>query len=514
MFKFKDGNFRVSIRARFLFILLMIILLPFLAYRLAVDLHKVLLENQATIQYQTLVNLSLILENRTDLWALQIQAGKPTSQLAHLDLDNSVLWVVNIYQQTTYVIGHFPKEGLIRTRDPFVFLGEHLIQTLAIFSPFAFPFPYPQSENPEKMLIETSIRGETSQQYRKDSQGRPISLMTSTPLKVNNQILGVIVLEQKMATLLGDSLQTFYRIIGVGSLVFLFTLLGAITHIATLSRRIVRLDADVRNTFNLNGKIMAHNFPDGYQRGYHDELSDLRHHIFEMIQQLSSYERYLKQFPKALRHELHNPLNRLSMSLSLLEKDINHKQLDFAQHAVQQLKQIIASLTEATSIEDSLSQQVPEPFPISLMLNHYMENISSLNPDVPLKFNNSLPESTLVMGDGFMIEQLMDKLISNAKDFNDNNSPITINFTKEKNAVILQIINTGEYLPKGFEKRIFDGMTSIRRLNDSEQSHLGLGLYIVKLIIEYHKGKISAFNRDDIEGEFQGVEFKVTLPII
>lgn len=491
----------------------MITLLPFLAYRFAIDLHKLLLKNQATIQYQTVVNLSLILENRTDLWALQIQSGKPSSQLAHLDLENSILWVVNVYQQTTYVIGRFPKEDQVKTSDPFMFLGEGIIKTFTAFLPFSFPYSFPQSLSPERTLINNSIKGETFQQYRKDSLGKPISLMSSTPLKLNNQILGVIILEQKLDSLLGDSLNTFYRLIGIGSLVFLFAILGAITHIAALSRRIVRLDSDVRNTFNISGKISTQNFPDGYQQGYHDELSDLRHHIFEMLQQLSSYERYLKQFPKALRHELHNPLNRLSMSLSLLEKDVKHKQLDFSQHAVQQLKQIIASLTEATSIEDSLSQQDPEDFPISLMLNHYMENVTILNPKNEFKFSNNVTESTLVMGDGFMIEQLMDKLISNAKDFNDYKTPIEIILTKETDKVHLHIINTGEHLPKGFEKRIFDGMTSIRTPNESQQSHLGLGLYIVKLITEYHKGKIIAFNRNDINGNLPGVEFKITLPV-
>ncbi len=512
IFKSKGRNFQVSIRTRFFILLLMMTFLPFLAYLLATDLHKVLLKNQTTIQYQTVVNLSLVLENRADLWALQIQSGKPSGQLAHLNLDESVLWVVNVYQQTTYVMGRFPEEENQET-DLFIFLGEGIIKTFTTFLPFSFPYPFPQSKEPEKTLIEHSLQGETFQQYRKSPEGTPISLMSSAPLKINNRILGVIILEQKMSTLLGEPLNTFYRLVGISSLVFLFTVLAAVTYIASLSRRIVRLDADVRNTLSLKNKASIQKFPNHYQNEYHDEISDLRQHIFEMLQQISSYERYLKQFPKALRHELHNPLNRLTMSLSLLEEDINHKQLDFAQHAVQQLKQIISSLTEATSIEDSLSQQKPEKFPISIMLNNYMENVTSLNPEVELKFNINLPKSTQIMGDGFMLEQLMDKLLSNAKDFNDQKYPINVSAIIDKDDVIISVINTGKHLPKGFEKRIFDGMTSIRNPNESEQTHLGLGLYIVKLIVEYHNGTINAFNRDNINNSLQGVEFKVKLPI-
>jgi len=68
------GSFRLrlSIRNRFFILLLLLTVLPFLAYNFAVDLHRLLLKNQAIIQQQTVINLSYILENRTDLWALQI----------------------------------------------------------------------------------------------------------------------------------------------------------------------------------------------------------------------------------------------------------------------------------------------------------------------------------------------------------------------------------------------------------------------------------------------------------
>lgn len=511
----KGKNLRLSIRSRFFIVLLLLTILPFLAYRFAIDLHQVLLKNQATIQNQTVVNLSLILENRTDLWAMQIQAGNPTSQLAHLNLTNSVLWIVNEYGQTTYVVGSLPKENSLKSDNIFGLLGATIIKTFATFLPFSLPYPYPQSTTPEKTLITKSIRGETFQQYRMNKNNQPISLMSSSPLRVKGRILGVIVLEQKMSTMLGESLRTFYHLVGMGALIFLFSILGAIVYIAALSRRIMMLDADVSNTFKLGGKITTQNFTDGYQRGYHDELSDLRHHIYEMLQQLSSYERYLKQFPKALRHELHNPLNRLSMSLSLLEADVNHKQLDFAQHAVAQLKQIIASLTEATSIEDSLLNQPPEAFPVISMLNHYMENVLSLNPQTEFIFKNQESDALMLMGDGFMLEQLMDKLISNAKDFNDGKTSIQVLISSSINHhLIIKVINSGQALPEGFENRIFDGMTSIRKVNEDTETHLGLGLYIVKLIAEYHQGKVTAHNLNEERDGLNGVLFKVSLPLM
>jgi len=513
-FNIKLIGLRLSIRTRLFVLLLLLTILPFLAYRFAIDLHRIMLNNQAIVQQQTVENLALILENRTDLWALQIQSGTPT-RLSHLNLANSVLWVVNERGQTTYVVGHLPQESSQEKTDLFTAGGKSLIKTLATFLPYSLPYPYPQSEMPERTLINQSLKGSTIQQYRMDKSQQPVSLMSATPLVVKEQIIGALILEQRMETLFSTSLNHFYRLIGIGAAIFLIVIIGAIIHTASLSNRIMRLDNDVKKTFNAQGRLTELVFPDKINRFYQDELSDLRHHIHEMLKQLGAYERYLKQLPKTLRHELHNPLNRLAMSLSLLEKETQHTQLDYAQHAVAQLKQIIASLSEATSIEDSLNLQAPEALPIGQMLNHYMRNNIDLHPDWDLKFENRVPENILILGDGFMLEQMLDKLLSNAKDFSDGKVPITVQSQITDQKIKITVENSGPHLPAGHEQQVFDGMTSIRHLNQDEQTHLGLGLYIVKLITDFHRGKAYAENFEEYQGrKLQGVRFIVELPIL
>lgn len=514
MMNIKLINPRLSIRTRFFVLLLLLTILPFLAYRFAIDLHRIMLNNQAIVQQQTVENLALILENRTDLWALQIQTGSPT-RLSHLNLTNSVLWVVNEHGLTTYVVGQLPKETLDKESDLFTSAGKILIKTLATFLPYSLPYPYPQSETPERNLINQSLKGKTIQQYRMNDSQQPVSLMSATPLMVKEKIIGSLVLEQRMETLFSKSLNYFYRLIGIGATIFLIVIIGAIIHTAALSNRILRLDNDVKKTFNIKGRLTDLVFPDKTNRFYQDELSDLRHHIHEMLKQLGAYERYLKQLPITLRHELHNPLNRLSMALTLLEKETQHTQLDYAQHAVAQLKQIIASLSEATSIEDSLSRQTPEAFPIGLMLEHYMKNNMDLHPEWNLRFKSNLSQDLKILGDGFMLEQMMDKLLSNAKDFSDGKQPITVQSQlTPKNLVEITVENSGKPLPTGHEQQIFDGMTSIREMNQDQHAHLGLGLYIVKLITDFHRGRVYAENIRNGQGKPQGVRFTIELPVI
>jgi len=501
---------RLSIRTRFFILLLLLTILPFLAYRFAIDLHRIMLNNQAIVQEQTVQNLALILENRTDLWALQIQSGMPT-RLSHLNLTNSVLWVVNESRQTTYVVGQLPNKEDPKEVDLFTSSGKILIKTLATFIPYSLPYPYPQSSTPEHNLITQALAGTTHQQYRMDEHNQPISLMSSTPLIIKNKTIGAIVLEQRMETLFSHNLNYFYRLIGIGAFIFFIVIIGALIHTASLSNRIIRLDNDVKRTFNSQGRITDLVFPDRTNRIYQDELSDLRHHIYEMLKQLGAYERYLKQLPKTLRHEIHNPLNRLSMALSLMESDTKSPQLGYAQHALAQLKQLISSLSEATSIEDSLQSQSPEPFPIGEMLEHYLANTTTLHPAWNLEYQCNIAHGTQVCGDGFMIEQLMDKLLSNAADFSQEDTPISVNCSLQNNNVSISVSNYGPLLPEGFEQQVFEGMTSIRELNKDNQTHLGLGLYIVKLIADFHQGKAYAENIFKSNG--QGVRFSVDLPI-
>ena len=91
-----------SIRRRFIVLFFIISLLPLLAYRFALDLHQVLLQNQAALHLQTVQNLALILETRPELWGQTTATGQV---LSHIDFSQTSIWLVNTEGQTTYVMG-------------------------------------------------------------------------------------------------------------------------------------------------------------------------------------------------------------------------------------------------------------------------------------------------------------------------------------------------------------------------------------------------------------------------
>jgi signal transduction histidine kinase len=99
---------------------------------------------------------------------------------------------------------------------------------------------------------------------------------------------------------------------------------------------------------------------------------------------------------------------------------------------------------------------------------------------------------------------MLDKLAENAVEFSALGDQIDITLTSDAGEVIVTVTNPGPPLPDKMLTQLFDSMVSVR--DNNRDKHLGLGLFIARLIAEGHGGSISA---DNIDG---GVMFQIRLP--
>lgn len=500
--------FKFTIRRRLVLLLLMLGLLPLMAYRFAIDFQHLLLEHQARLHQHTVQNLALILENRPDLWGQTQAAGQV---LSHVDLQTSSIWLVNPQGQTNYVMGQLAKQTPQST-PIFEQLGAQIIGLVGQLSGQVLPYPFPQSANPELTLIKLALDGQSSQQYRTDQQGQAVSLMSASPLYLEKQQVGAIVFEQNLDTIFNQTLRHFHYLVGLGSLLMLLVLLGVWWYSRSLSNRIVRLGGDVTNSFELEHRQWQ---PNALKRSepYADEITDLRQNILEILEKIASYERYLKQLPNSLRHELHNPINRLSATLELLSLESDHPRIAQAQQSLLQLQQIIQALSESSSLEQSLQSHNLSRLKVVPRLIHYFNDVQASQAPGLVVIEDQLSKRDLnVMADGFLLEQLLDKLIDNALSFNNTACPIRIRLVNTAKQISVEVINCGPLLPDGFETQIFEGMVSMRPPNQTDETHLGLGLYLARLIAEFHQAGLQASNWQ--QAGLQGVRFKLSLNLI
>jgi signal transduction histidine kinase len=120
----------------------------------------------------------------------------------------------------------------------------------------------------------------------------------------------------------------------------------------------------------------------------------------------------------------------------------------------------------------------------------------------------SVPAEPLqVLGAADLLAQMLDKLVENAVDFAASGSKVRVLLASNEHEVVLRVENEGSALPDSIRDSLFDSMVSVRGEQSGGVPHLGLGLYIARLIAEFHGGALHAEN---LPGG-GGVVFEATL---
>jgi two-component system sensor histidine kinase ChvG len=229
---------------------------------------------------------------------------------------------------------------------------------------------------------------------------------------------------------------------------------------------------------------------------------------------LTFYTDYLEALASRLAHELRTPIAVISTSLEHLEQAAGNRQIyiDRARSGSERLNSIVAIMSEASQLEQSVTKEVLREFNLQQLLTDIIPVYRDIYRDVEIETDIS-NGNIFIKGSKDLIVQMLDKLPGNAVDSHQRDTPIFLALRviiSEDNirSAELVIRNTGAKLPDKEQQQLFQPMVSICTLTTQTKApHLGLGLYIVKLIVNKHAGKVIARNWQ------QGVAFCVELPI-
>lgn len=218
-----------------------------------------------------------------------------------------------------------------------------------------------------------------------------------------------------------------------------------------------------------------------------DEIADLGRGFSSVLSRLQEYNRYLQAMAARLSHEFRTPLAiiRTSLENSAQVDESTDKQAYLARalKGVDRLELILRQLQEATRLEKALEQVEMQAFDVCELLGISLENYASIHPRVEFKL---LPcTACRVSGSPELVHQALEKLLDNAVDFHLPQTPITLALVLEQEQAFLCVTNQGSEPPPNID--LFQSMVSLRE-KKQDQPHLGLGLYLVKLIAEFHNG--------------------------
>jgi len=247
-----------------------------------------------------------------------------------------------------------------------------------------------------------------------------------------------------------------------------------------------------------------------------DEIGKLTQSIHEMTLDLQKRTNRAETVSTDLAHEIRNPLASLKGASELLDKTIEKKDreklLNIINHDVERIERLITDYTQMLKDEASLSREKMLKVDLNLIIRNVVEDfeqdIGSLNKKINIEIVNikNKQKSLYILGIENRIEQVIANLLDNAISFSQSNSKILVETDEVKNSFLITFKDEGPGFKEKNIENIFKRFYSNRPKNFGE--HSGLGLNIVKNIIELHKGKIKATNRTDIKG----AKIEVILP--
>merc|ERR1711965_368561 len=244
-----------------------------------------------------------------------------------------------------------------------------------------------------------------------------------------------------------------------------------------------------------------------------DELGLLSNSLDDMTLELQKRITHAENFSTDLVHEIRNPLASLKSASEILHdtNDISQrtKLIDILSHDVQRIERLITDYSQMLKDEVALSKEKIKKIDIEPIIKSVVDdfnNIYKLKRGIKISYENDKKDRYFVNGIENRIEQIIANLLDNAVSFSEDNKEVKVNVSKSNdNKVIVNILDEGEGFKEKDTKKIFNRFYS-NRPNKFGQ-HSGLGLNIVKNLVDLHNASIRASNRTDHKGASMEIIF-------
>jgi len=352
----------------------------------------------------------------------------------------------------------------------------------------------------------------------------------------------LLVVERDADALLVLASDAVLRLAGVSLLIFGVTAAVLLTFAWRLSSRIRRLQRSAENAVAADGKVVA--APVRLRGG--DEIAALSSSMASLMDRLRTHQQYLGTLADRLSHELRTPLTMIGSSLDNLSGQFHDGErfdpqqarlyMERAELGNRRLNRIFRAMSQAARLEEALIDEPFERFDLAGLVRDYCAARQPACADHRLQTN--LPaQPVFVDGSPDLIAQLLDKLVDNALDFAPAGTEVRLRVERRGGRARLEVENPGPGIDPATATELFEPLVSWRRQGLADQKpakgneadpahanpgrtdtvkaetdppHLGLGLFIARLIAERHGGRMWARATD--MGSLFGLEMACAQP--
>jgi dedicated sortase system histidine kinase len=358
--------------------------------------------------------------------------------------------------------------------------------------------------------VTAALRGAEAVAWSQEPDTALVRTTAAVPVVLEGDVKGAIVVQSASEGLLLATNRALGRLL-FSTLALALALAAGLWYFASrLSRRVRRLSSAVSHA--MEDRVDPESLP---LRRDRDELGDLARNNERLLRAVADYSQYLQTLAGKLSHELKTPLAITRSSLDNLSSqrldEASRRFLERAQEGVERQAAIVRAMSEASRLEAAIGAADWEQVDLGELVRRCVAGYRTLYegrqltlqaPDAPLPLRCA-PD---------LLAQALDKLVDNAMSLTGSADEVGVSLAKtaakEGIQYVLAVRNTGSTLPDDLKDRLFDSLVSVRPRRGAEP-HLGLGLYIVRLVVAAHHGEVSARNL----AQNAGVEFRIRLPI-
>ena len=356
--------------------------------------------------------------------------------------------------------------------------------------------------------VTTALAGQAHAEWVRSADNQELRLTAAAPITIDGRTRGAVFLEQAADQLLGLRDRAVTRLFNLTLLATAAAVIVMFCFATWISLRLGRLRNAADSAVGSDGTIRL----DMPESASADEIGALSRGFERLLARLNEHTLYLRTLGGKLSHELRTPLTIVRSSLDNLEseglRDDQRRYVKRAREGTQRLQSILSALGAAARVEESIKQAERVNFDLRELLSSAIAAYRDGFPQARIALD--LPsDPCFIRGAPDLLVQLLDKLIENAVDFCPAGGLITVRLERAMGNYVLQVQNDGPPIPQALHGRLFESLFEQRQGRD-DKPHFGLGLYIVRLVAEFHDGTAVAANRSDGGGAI----FTITLPLI
>jgi two-component system sensor histidine kinase ChvG len=238
-----------------------------------------------------------------------------------------------------------------------------------------------------------------------------------------------------------------------------------------------------------------------------DELGVLSNSLEDMTNELQKRISHAENFSTDLVHEIRNPLTSLKSASEILHETEDQAQrsklINILNHDVERIERLITDYSQMLKDEVALSREKMKKINVKIIARSVVDdfnNIYETKRGIKIILNDpNSSEEYFINGIENRIEQIIANLLDNSISFSGDNQKISVEIYKDENEkVVLRVVDEGKGFKEIDTNKIFKRFYSNRPDNFGE--HSGLGLNIVKNLVDLHGATITAINNINRQG--------------